>query len=133
MELKFSPEPKPELEPFNLASSMKQQKEQGSNKSSTDETTTTTTPHSHGTQDEEEETSLSLSSLSKLILPPLGVSSYTQNQTKSKWIISPMDSRYRFVLINEKHVILFDCFPCENYSFNCLVQIMLMFFDLLHN
>ncbi|KAE8668392.1 Potassium channel AKT2 [Hibiscus syriacus] len=43
-----------------------------------------------------EESSLSLSSLSKLIIPPLGVSSYTKNQINSKgWIISPMDSRYR--------------------------------------
>ncbi|XP_037496368.1 potassium channel AKT2/3 isoform X2 [Jatropha curcas] len=47
-------------------------------------------------QHEEDDTSLSLSSLSKIILPPLGVSSYNQNPTESKgWIISPMDSRYR--------------------------------------
>lgn len=33
---------------------------------------------------------------SKIILPPLGVSSYNQNSVKSKGrIISPMDSRYR--------------------------------------
>ncbi|XWS40029.1 hypothetical protein CRYUN_Cryun18bG0104900 [Craigia yunnanensis] len=81
METKFTPEA------FELNSSMKirvqQQKEQGK----TDET-----QHS----DSDESTSLSLSSLSKLILPPLGVSSYNQNQIKSKeWIISPMDSRYR--------------------------------------
>ncbi|XVF67687.1 hypothetical protein PTKIN_Ptkin10aG0141500 [Pterospermum kingtungense] len=45
---------------------------------------------------DDDNTSLSLSSLSKLILPPLGVSSCNQNQIKSKgWIISPMDSRYR--------------------------------------
>ncbi|XVF01144.1 hypothetical protein REPUB_Repub04eG0063200 [Reevesia pubescens] len=74
-------------EAFNLTSSMEmkvdqQQKQQGK----TDET-----PNS----DSDENTSLSLSSLSKLILPPLGVSSYNQNQIKSKWIISPMDSRYR--------------------------------------
>ncbi|OMP01617.1 hypothetical protein COLO4_11777 [Corchorus olitorius] len=45
---------------------------------------------------DDDDSSLSLSSLSKLILPPLGVSSYNQNQIKSKgWVISPMDSRYR--------------------------------------
>ncbi|KAK8529907.1 hypothetical protein V6N13_102797 [Hibiscus sabdariffa] len=43
-----------------------------------------------------EDSSLSLSNLSKLIIPPLGVSGYNQNQINSKgWIISPMDSRYR--------------------------------------
>lgn len=43
---------------------------------------------------------LSLRNLSKLILPPLGSSGYSQNQqqvlSKGK-IISPMDSRYRLV------------------------------------
>ncbi|RVW24171.1 Potassium channel AKT2/3 [Vitis vinifera] len=35
--------------------------------------------------------------LSKVILPPLGVSSYNQNPLAPKgWIISPMDSRYRY-------------------------------------
>ncbi|XP_022763287.1 potassium channel AKT2/3-like [Durio zibethinus] len=81
MEMKFTPEA------FNLTSSMKrvqQQKEQGQ--------TDHETPHC----DSDEDTSLSLSSLSKLILPPLGVSSYNQNQIKSKgWIISPLDSKYR--------------------------------------
>ncbi|KAM6581006.1 hypothetical protein CsatA_004780 [Cannabis sativa] len=39
---------------------------------------------------------LNLRNLSKLILPPLGVSTSNQNQIQSKgWIISPMDSRYR--------------------------------------
>ncbi|GMY05161.1 potassium channel AKT2/3 isoform X1 [Fagus crenata] len=39
---------------------------------------------------------LSLRNLSKLILPPLGASSFNQSQIESKgWIISPMDSRYR--------------------------------------
>ncbi|KAE8698655.1 Potassium channel AKT2 [Hibiscus syriacus] len=43
-----------------------------------------------------EDTYLSLSSLSKIILPPLGSSSYKHNsQTNSRWIISPMDSRCR--------------------------------------
>ncbi|GMI88188.1 potassium transport 2/3 [Hibiscus trionum] len=43
-----------------------------------------------------DETSLSLSNLSKLILPPLGASSYNQNNhINSRWIISPVDSRYR--------------------------------------
>ncbi|KAA8536555.1 hypothetical protein F0562_029033 [Nyssa sinensis] len=47
--------------------------------------------------DEEDSTpDLSLRNLSKLILPPLGASSFNQNQIKSKGrIISPMDSRYR--------------------------------------
>lgn len=39
---------------------------------------------------------LNLRNLSKLILPPLGVSGSNQTQIQSKgWIISPMDSRYR--------------------------------------
>lgn len=39
---------------------------------------------------------LSLRNLSKLILPPLGASSYNQSQMHSnRWIISPMDSTYR--------------------------------------
>ena len=43
--------------------------------------------------------SLSLRELSKVILPPLGVSSFTDgsNRVKSnRWIISPMSSRYRY-------------------------------------
>ncbi|KGN57590.1 potassium channel AKT2/3 isoform X1 [Cucumis sativus] len=43
--------------------------------------------------------SLSLRELSKVILPPLGVSSFTDgsNRVKSnRWIISPMSSRYRW-------------------------------------
>ncbi|XP_059435148.1 potassium channel AKT2/3-like, partial [Corylus avellana] len=41
--------------------------------------------------------SLNLRNLSKVILPPLGVSASNQNQIESKgWIISPMDSRYRW-------------------------------------
>ncbi|KAJ9169203.1 hypothetical protein P3X46_017415 [Hevea brasiliensis] len=52
----------------------------------------TETTHHH----EEYDTSISLSSLSKIILPPLGVSSYNQIPTETKgWIISPMDSKYR--------------------------------------
>lgn len=40
---------------------------------------------------------LSSTNISKLILPPLGVSSYNQAPFDSKgWIISPMDSRYRY-------------------------------------
>ncbi|KAJ8754876.1 hypothetical protein K2173_015388 [Erythroxylum novogranatense] len=46
---------------------------------------------------EEPDEALSLSRLSKIILPPLGVSDYNQNFINSKgWIISPMDSRYRW-------------------------------------
>ncbi|EEF32836.1 Potassium channel AKT2/3, putative [Ricinus communis] len=48
-------------------------------------------------QEEDDDTSLSLSSLSKIILPPLGVSSYNNNPIETRgWIISPMDSRYRW-------------------------------------
>ncbi|KAM0946329.1 putative cyclic nucleotide-binding domain, potassium channel, voltage-dependent, EAG/ELK/ERG [Dioscorea sansibarensis] len=44
----------------------------------------------------EDDDSLSLRNLSKLILPPLGVSSYNQSQFDNRGkIISPMDSRYR--------------------------------------
>jgi len=47
-------------------------------------------------EEEEDDSPLSLSSLSKIILPPLGVSSFNQNPIESKgWIISPVDSRYR--------------------------------------
>ncbi|WCJ18341.1 Potassium channel AKT2/3 [Euphorbia peplus] len=60
------------------------------------------TQHKHEEEDHEdedypEETSISLSSLSKIILPPLGVSAHNPNhllQTQG-WIISPMNSRYR--------------------------------------
>ncbi|XP_022749182.1 potassium channel AKT2/3-like [Durio zibethinus] len=82
MEIKFSPEA------FKLNSSMKIKVEQQNEQGKTDE-------NAHS--DSDEDSSLSLSSLSKLILPPLGVASYNQNQIKSKgWIISPMDSRYRW-------------------------------------
>lgn len=41
---------------------------------------------------------LSFRNLSKLILPPLGSNGNNQNQTQEKgFIITPMDSRYRFV------------------------------------
>lgn len=44
----------------------------------------------------------SLQNLSNFIIPPLGVSTYNQNQTQSKgWIISPLDSRYRCVISTE--------------------------------
>ncbi|TYG81029.1 hypothetical protein ES288_D02G264600v1 [Gossypium darwinii] len=50
----------------------------------------TSTPQS------ELEDPLSLRNLSKFIIPPLGVSSYSQNQIVSKgWVINPMDSTYR--------------------------------------
>ncbi|KAG8497915.1 hypothetical protein CXB51_006841 [Gossypium anomalum] len=50
----------------------------------------TSTPQS------ELEDPLSLRNLSKFIIPPLGVSSYNQNQIDSKgWVITPMDSTYR--------------------------------------
>nr|AAD16278.1 pulvinus inward-rectifying channel for potassium SPICK1 [Samanea saman] len=41
--------------------------------------------------------SFNLQNVSKLILPPLGVSSYNLNPVENKgWIISPMDTRYRY-------------------------------------
>ena len=44
---------------------------------------------------------LNLRKLSKLILPPLGVSSSSQIQIQSKgWIISPMDSKYRYLSLS---------------------------------
>uniref|UniRef100_A0A2P2JG54 Potassium channel n=1 Tax=Rhizophora mucronata TaxID=61149 RepID=A0A2P2JG54_RHIMU len=47
-------------------------------------------------RDEEDEAFLSLSRMSNIIIPPLGVQVYNQNPTGSrKWMISPMDSRYR--------------------------------------
>ncbi|ESQ55134.1 hypothetical protein EUTSA_v10024449mg [Eutrema salsugineum] len=50
-----------------------------------------------GREEEYDASSLSLNNLSKLILPPLGVASYNQNHIiSSGWIISPMDSRYRW-------------------------------------
>ncbi|CAN6913772.1 unnamed protein product [Brassica oleracea] len=55
--------------------------------------------HHRGKERDEEydASSLSLNNLSKLILPPLGVASYNQNQIiSSGWVISPMDSRYRW-------------------------------------
>ena len=79
--MKFTPEA------FELNSIMRIRIQQQNEQGKTDETRD---------YDSDEDTSLSFSSLSKLILPPLGVTSYNQNQIKSKgWIISPMDSRYR--------------------------------------
>lgn len=56
--------------------------------------------HHRGKERDEEHdaSSLSLNNLSKLILPPLGVASYNQNQIiSSGWVISPLDSRYRYL------------------------------------
>ncbi|KAG7015001.1 Potassium channel AKT2/3 [Cucurbita argyrosperma subsp. argyrosperma] len=57
----------------------------------------------HGSDDDNDSdsdlpSSLSLRELSKVILPPLGVSSFTDdNKVKHhKWIISPMNSKYRW-------------------------------------
>ncbi|KAE8690627.1 Potassium channel AKT2/3 [Hibiscus syriacus] len=53
-------------------------------------------PQKEGNESLDEDAYLSLSDLSKIILPPLGSSTYNHsNQTNSRWIISPMDSRYR--------------------------------------
>ncbi|KAL6010653.1 hypothetical protein ACLOJK_001090 [Asimina triloba] len=49
------------------------------------------------TRDDENSASLNLRNLSKVILPPLGVSSCNQPQPHARRrIITPMDSRYRF-------------------------------------
>ncbi|CAL5183097.1 unnamed protein product [Lathyrus oleraceus] len=50
--------------------------------------------HDDTRQDYTSSSSFNLSNVSKLILPPLGVPK--ENQVYSKWIISPMDSRYRW-------------------------------------
>lgn len=48
---------------------------------------------------------LSLRNLSKVILPPLGASTYNQTQMHSSpWIISPMDSTYRYLAIIYIHL-----------------------------
>lgn len=47
----------------------------------------------HEEEGDEQAYRLELKNLSKIILPPLGVSS--SNQNPKGWIISPMDSRYR--------------------------------------
>ncbi|XP_028791056.1 potassium channel AKT2/3 [Neltuma alba] len=47
-------------------------------------------------EEDYESPTFNLQNVSKVILPPLGASSYNQNPTNSKgWIISPMDRRYR--------------------------------------
>ncbi|PKI74853.1 hypothetical protein CRG98_004625 [Punica granatum] len=56
--------------------------------------------HKGGDQEEADQSydPFQMKNISKLILPPLGVSSSNQNPVQSKgWIISPMDSRYRYV------------------------------------
>ncbi|KAK2662360.1 hypothetical protein Ddye_000934 [Dipteronia dyeriana] len=91
MELKFSP--------YNLhilaSSNMKRDSKANKQPQAHRESTEAPHRHHHHHEEEDESNSLNLRNLSKLILPPLGVSSFNQNQTKSKWIISPMDSRYR--------------------------------------
>lgn len=64
----------------------------------TNESSTTQTPYHLHHEDQEDE-SLNLRNLSKVILPPLGVSSFNQKQTHSKWIVVPMDSRYRYIIV----------------------------------
>ncbi|GMP39276.1 hypothetical protein CsSME_00010174 [Camellia sinensis var. sinensis] len=76
------------LSPYSIypeeASNMKKPHNYEDGTTSSSSTTTTTT------------TDLNLRYLSKIILPPLGVSGYNQNQNESNGkIISPMDSRYR--------------------------------------
>ncbi|KAF7842733.1 potassium channel AKT2/3 isoform X1 [Senna tora] len=53
---------------------------------------------SHHLEEDYESSSFNLQNVSKLILPPLGVSSYNHNPVhySKGWIISPMDSRYRW-------------------------------------
>ena len=51
--------------------------------------------HQHHLKEDYMSPSFNLQNVSKLILPPLGVSN--QNPVESKgWIISPVDSRYRY-------------------------------------
>ncbi|KAM4125967.1 hypothetical protein ACB094_01G352400 [Castanea mollissima] len=58
---------------------------------------------------------LNMRNLSKIILPPLGASSYNQNQIQSKGrIISPMDSRYR---IWETFMVLLVAYSAWVYPF----------------
>ncbi|GKV22659.1 hypothetical protein SLEP1_g32509 [Rubroshorea leprosula] len=55
--------------------------------------------HPDRTETEHDASGLSLRSLTKIILPPLGVSNFNQNEMNSKgWFISPMDSRYSYHL-----------------------------------
>ena len=59
--------------------------------------------HHHDDQEAEsgDESPFDLRNLSKLILPPLGDSSSSNYQIplSKGWIVSPMDSRYRFLFI----------------------------------
>lgn len=58
-------------------------------------------------RDDEELASANLRNLSKLILPPLGVSGYNQTQiNNSGRIISPMDSRYRWTSSSSSLILL---------------------------
>ncbi|KAK7853336.1 potassium channel akt2/3 [Quercus suber] len=100
MEMKFSPND------LHLASS---NMKRGNQKDQHNELETS--------QHEEYDTSspLNLRKLSKIILPPLGASSYNQNQIKSKGrIISPMDSRYR---IWETFMVLLVAYSAWVYPF----------------
>ncbi|KAJ9158913.1 hypothetical protein P3X46_024456 [Hevea brasiliensis] len=82
MEMRLAPSNDLHHPPFNMKRSLRNHHGE------------TQAPHHH--HHEEDDTYLSLSSLSKVILPPLGVSSYNQNPMETKgWIISPMNSRYR--------------------------------------
>ncbi|PPS14664.1 hypothetical protein GOBAR_AA05930 [Gossypium barbadense] len=92
MEVKVSPER------FNISSNMaKVDRVEQLKKDDDVVVNETPQPHTDDHNSDEEDTSLSLSSLSKLILPPLGASTYNHSHIKSKgWIISPMDSRYRW-------------------------------------
>ncbi|KAH9625216.1 hypothetical protein KSS87_003596 [Heliosperma pusillum] len=51
----------------------------------------------HGFNDEESMASLDLRNLSKMVLPPLGVSGYNPNDNSNTWVISPMSSKYRYM------------------------------------
>lgn len=92
-EVKFSPER------FNISSNMAKVDRVEQHSKDGDAENETPQPHTDDHNSDEEDTSLSLSSLSKLILPPLGASTYNHSHIKSRgWIISPMDSRYRYAL-----------------------------------
>ncbi|KAL7235805.1 hypothetical protein ACSBR1_019150 [Camellia fascicularis] len=84
MEVKLSPYSIYPEEASNMKKPLNYEDGTTSSSSSSSSSTTTTT------------TDLNLRYLSKIILPPLGVSGYNQNQNESNGkIISPMDSRYR--------------------------------------
>lgn len=61
-------------------------------------------------EEEKESYHLNLKNLSKVILPPLGISTNSQLQVQSRgWIISPMDSRYRYFSLSLRFLYIYIC------------------------